>query len=334
MLRTTVHCFIVASLIFSAFGCEKQNARPKVAFVTNCVASFWLVAEKGAIKGAEDFDVDVEIVMPPNGTVEEQNRMVQDLLAKRIDGIAISPKDPTNQGPLLKEIAENTIFITQDSDAPESARLCYIGMSNYDAGWLTGELIKEAIPNGGEVMLFVGNIEQLNAKLRRQGVIDCLLDRTKDKTRYDNPGSPIVGKKYTILATKTDLGDHSTAKSQAQDAIVKYPNLKCMIGLFAYNPPLCLEAVREAGKLKKIKLIAFDEQSETLQGILDGEIYGTVVQDPYRYGYESIRILAGLKKGDKSVLPKNGFLDIPAQQIRIDTVSAFWKKLKERTGAK
>ena len=57
------------------------------------------------------------------------------------------------------------------------------------------------------------------------------------------------------------------------------------------------------------------------------------MQNPYRYGYESVRILAALKRGDRSVLPKGGVLDIPARQIRKDNVAAFWSELKQLTGA-
>ena len=114
--------------------------------------------------------------------------MCQDALAKGIDGIAISPIDSVNQADLLTEISENTTLITHDSDAPDSKRLCYIGMDNYTAGRECGKLIKEAMPEGGTVMIFVGRLGQANARLRRQGVIDELLDRSHDPTRYDEPG--------------------------------------------------------------------------------------------------------------------------------------------------
>lgn len=333
---------LILSLIFVGIpGCNNggENAdsgkkdKPHVAFVTNCIASFWVVAEKGVQKAGKDLDVEVEVHMPPTGAVDEQNRMVQDLLTKGVDGIAISPLDPDNQGRLLKDIADNTNFITQDSDAPDSSRLCYIGMDNYDAGWMCGELIKEALPDGGEIIIFVGRLEQLNAKLRRQGVIDCILGREKDNKRYDEPGKgPLKGNGFTVLDTRTDGDDRSLAKSSAQDAIAKYKNLACMVGLFAYNPPLCLQAVKEADKLDQIKIVAFDEAEETLQGIIDGEMYGTVVQNPFQYGYKSVEVLSALAKGDKSLIPENKFINIPARQIRKDNVEEFWKELKALTG--
>jgi len=311
---------------------EGQTAsRPKVAYVTNGIASFWVIAEKGAMDGGKEFQADVEVLMPPNGA-EDQKRMCQDVLAKGIEGVAISPIDPANQGDLLTEIAEHTNLITHDSDAPDSERLCYIGMDNYDAGRMCGALVKEAMPDGGSVMIFVGRLGQANARLRRQGVIDELLDRSSDSSRYDEPGAgEIKGDKYTILDTRTDGFDFGKAKAQAQDAIAKYGDLGCMVGLFAYNPPLILNAVREAGLIGKIKLVGFDEEAGTLQGIMDGEVYGTVVQNPYEYGRKSVEVLAALARGNESVIPENGFIDIPARSIRKDNVEEFSARLKELT---
>ncbi|MDA0588874.1 MAG: substrate-binding domain-containing protein [Planctomycetota bacterium] len=167
---------------------EAAGDQPKVAYVTNGIASFWVIAEKGAKDAGKEFNAAVEVLMPPNG-VEDQKRMCQDALAKGIQGIAISPIDPDNQQDLLDEISDNTNLITQDSDAPKSKRLCYIGMDNYTAGRECGKLIKEAMPDGGKVMIFVGRLGQANARQRRQGVIDELLDRSHDPTRYDEPGS-------------------------------------------------------------------------------------------------------------------------------------------------
>ena len=157
---------------------ETGDERPTVAYVTNGIASFWVIAEKGARAAAKDFDVKLEVRMPPKGTAD-QKRMVQDLLSSGIDGIAISPIDPDNQIDLLNEAAQKTHLITQDSDAPDSNRLCYVGMDNYIAGRMCGELVKEAIPEGGNVMIFVGRLAQLNAKQRRAGLIDELLDRER-----------------------------------------------------------------------------------------------------------------------------------------------------------
>ena len=104
-----------------------------------------------------------------------------------------------------------------------------------------------------------------------------------------------------------------------------------MVGLFAYNPPLILDAVREAGKIGKIKIVSFDEDERSLQAIQDGEMYGTTVQNPYEYGHKSVEILAALARGDKSVIPEGGMINIPARNIRKDNVEEFWAELKRLT---
>ncbi len=323
---------LAASWAFT--GCSDSSSssdRINVGYVTNGISDFWVIAEKGARDGAEAFDVDVSVMMPPEG-VGDQKRMIQDLLARGIDGIAVSPIDPANQRDILNEIAANTRYITHDSDAPETEREVYVGMDNYTAGRMCGKLVKEALPDGGEVMIFVGRLGQLNADQRRQGVIDELLDRSFDPERRDPNSGPIVGDKYTILDTRTDQFDFARAKSQAEDAIAKYPELDAMVGLFGYNPPKCLEAVKEAGKEGQIKIIAFDEEDDTLQAIKDGLMQGTIVQNPYQYGYESVRILASLARGDNAVIPDDKFIDIPARTITAENVDTFWAELKTLRG--
>ena len=113
------------------------------------------------------------------------------------------------------------------------------------------------------------------------------------------------------------------------------PDLAGMVGLFAYNPPLMLEALKQGNKLKKIQVIAFDEADETLQGIKDGTVHGTVVQNPYEYGRQSVRILAGLSRGqslEELGIAQDGFLNIEARQIRKDNVDEFWAELKKNLG--
>jgi ribose transport system substrate-binding protein len=329
---------IVTTALFLSSGCggTGDTDKPRVAYVTNGIASFWDIAEKGARDAAADpkINVDVDIIMPPDGA-PDQLRMVQDLLTRGVKGVAISPINPEKQGSLLDEIAQKTDgnLITHDSDAPDSKRLCFVGMDNYDAGRMCGQLVKKSLPEGGKVMIFIGRLGQANARLRRQGLIDELLNRDNDPKRYDDPDTPLPGK-YHILGTRTDEFDHPKAKSLAQDAMTAHPDLACMVGMFAYNPPILLDAVKSAGQLGKIKIVAFDEDPKTLQGITDGHIDGTIVQNPYKYGYESVRILAGLARGDRSVLPKDGVLYFPGRSITRQNVETFWQELKVQLGQK
>lgn len=341
-------CSILLALVATACGgggaspgatpAEKQTAaRPQLAFVTNCVAEFWTVATFGVEAAKQEFDVDALVRMPANGTAEEQKRLLEDLLARGVQGIALSPKDPENMTALLDQVAARTVLITHDSDAPSSQRLCYVGMDNYDAGRLCGKLVAEAIPAGGAVVLLVGTLDQDNARRRRQGIIDELLGRTHDPQRFDAQTAALKGDKYEIRATFTDEFNRQKGKAAAQDALARWGDIACMVGLFEYEPPLLLEAVQSAGRLGKVALVGFDENEATLQGILDGHVHGTVVQNPYEYGRRSLELLGKLVREPdpaqrRALLPPGGFLDIPARQIRKADCQAFWDDLKVKTG--
>lgn len=200
--------------------------RPHVAFVSNGVADFWTIAKAGAIAAGKDKSIDCDVTVEfPGGGLADQKRMLEDLVIKGIDGISVSPIDPTNQAEVLTLIAEKSLLITNDSDAPKAPRLCYIGMDNYDAGLMCGKLARDGC-KGGEVAIFIGRLEQDNAKRRRQGFIDGLLGRAPDATRYDEPSKVITEAGYTIVGTWTDSFDRAKAKANIEDVMIKYPKAR------------------------------------------------------------------------------------------------------------
>jgi ribose transport system substrate-binding protein len=273
--------------------------------------------------------------MPPRGTPEEQKQIIEDLLTKGVKGIAISPNAAVNQAPFLNKVAEQVPLITQDSDLPPgSKRLCYIGTNNFEAGKAAGELVKQAIPDGGQVMIYVGKLDVQNAVERRNGVIAALAgvaDLAAAAKLMEQP-YPLTFGRYTVLGTMTDDAKQEQCKVNVEDTLVKYPEIKCLVGLWAYNPPAMLTAVKAAQKEGKVALVGFDENEETLQGIKDGYIHSTVVQQPFEFGYHAIKILAHLARGDRAVLPPDGILYIPHQIIKRDNVEEFHAQLKKLKG--
>ena len=338
-LRASFVC-LLALLVGVTGSCGEGSggsARPRVAFVTNCAVDFWAVAQAGVEAAAAEYGVDAMIRMPPTGTAEEQKRQLEDVVAAGVQGVAVTPKDPDNMTGLLNRIADRCVLITHDSDAPKSDRLCYIGVDNYDAGRLCGQLIKEAMPDGGPIVILVGTLDQDNARGRRQGVIDELLDRSHDPARFDPQEAALKNDKWEIRATFTTQMDAQKAKASAQDSLARWSDIKGMVGLFAYEPAVILDAVRSSGRLNDVAIVGFDEDAATLQGVLDGEIYGTVVQNPYEYGYQSVKLLAALlaadgEAGRAALVPEGGKIVVPARQIRKEDARAFWDDLNAKLG--
>ncbi|HEY8503507.1 MAG TPA: sugar-binding protein [Gemmataceae bacterium] len=301
-------------------ACNRDSGRPKVAVVSNNAADFWTIAEAGARKGEKEFGVEVIFRRPAPADAAEQKKIIDALVAQGVKGIAVSVIDPTNQTDYLNSIAARTNLLTQDNDAPESKRICYVGTNNYEAGKAVGELVKEVMPDGGIFAVFVGQTTPLNARQRYQGVIDALAGE-KDAKGKESGGYMEFGKYRQFGDVRTDEADQKKAADNAKAVLsalaaeIDSGKPVCMIGLWAYNPPAILNAVTEQGYAGKVHIVGFDEDRATLQGIMDGHIHGTVVQQPFEFGYQSVRIMAKLAQGDESVVPEDGLMYVPHRVI-------------------
>ncbi len=289
----------------------------KLAFVVNNASSFWTIAHAGVDDAVKQLgNVEVDFRIPSTGTAAEQHQLLDDLLSKGVDGIAVSALDPDNQTDFLNKIASQTLLITHDSDAPKSKRVCYIGTDNTAAGVEAGKLIKEALPNGGKIMVFVGTLDAANAK-----------------ERFDGIKKEIAGSKVEIIDVRTDEIDRARAQKNVEDTLVKYPDISALVGLWSYNGPAILNGVKSPGKTGQVKIVCFDEDEQTLAGIASGAIYGTVVQQPYEFGRQSILRMEKYLGGDKEALA-GGTLIIPTLSIKKDGVAEFSARLKTLVGDK
>lgn len=327
-MRTPFRTALICACLVAAAACANQGGGPgggaagggagqtRLAFVTNNASDFWTIAREGTKKAdAELDDLTVEFRIPSDGTAAEQKRVVDDLLAKGVQGIAISPVDPDNQTQMINDAASKVLVVTQDSDAPNSNRAFYVGTDNVAAGRQAGELIKEALPQGGKIMLFVGKLDARNAQERSQGIRETL-----------------QGSNIQIIDTRTDDTDRVRAKSNVSDTLVRYPDVAALVGLWSYNGPAILNAVREAGKTGQVKIIAFDEEDETLAGVSDGSIFATVVQQPYEFGYQAIKMMHAYLKGDRAGVPASKQVFVPTLVIRRDNVGEFTQKINQLRG--
>lgn len=299
-----------ASLLAALPACTGKGGggKIKVAIVTNCTADFWIIAEAGAKQAAKENDVELIFRQPKTQTVTDQMEIVESLLKQGIKGLAVSVINPKEQTPDLSRIAGQVNLVTMDNDADQSGRLCYVGVDNYQAGKEVGRAVKRALPKGGTVALFIGTTTSANSKDRVAGVLDELAGSDNRAAIGEGKFRDKYGD-YTLYRKEpiTDAADEAKALTNAEAALEQLKNTPnvAMVGLYAYNPKAILVAARGKKLVGKVKIVGFDEDFDTLDGIDKGEIEATVVQDPYNYGYESVKWLAHLAKGgDRAKLPQ------------------------------
>src|SRR5882724_425638 len=305
----------IAATVALTFAMGASAADKKeLVFVVNGASDFWKLDEAGVKKAQTELpNYTLELKYPEQAAAAIQQRLMDDLVAAGAAAIMVSAVDPKTSTEALNRIGSQVPLFTTDSDAPATNRVAYIGSSNTDAGKQAGELALKALPNGGKCIGFVGLLGADNARERIEGM-----------------KSALAGSKVELTDVRGDDIDQTRAKRNVEDALAANPDVPCLVGFYSYNTPRIYEVLKESGKLGQIKVIGFDEDPITLGGVREGSIEGTVVQQPYEWGYQGMKLMAKYLEGDKSMIPANKLLIIPTKIIDKSNVDAFETELKAR----
>ena len=314
-MKTLTSVAVALALALSATAGLAQEKK-KLAFIVNASSDFWKLAEAGVKKAqAELPNYELQFRYPAQGTAALQNALMDDLVAAGTSAIMISSVDPKTSVAAFDRVAAQVPLFTTDSDAPNSKRIAYLGSSNTDAGVQAGEIALKALPKGAKCMGFVGFLGADNAKERIAGFKKA-----------------VEGKGIELVDTRGDDVDFARARGNVDDVLVAKPDITCMVGFYSYNPPKIYEALKAAGKLGKITVIAFDEDPITLGAVKDGSFAGTVVQQPFEWGYRGMKLMAKYLEGDKSGVPENKLIIVPTKIIDKANVDQFSADLKAAVG--
>lgn len=334
--RITLGVIAVVAIIaavgyrMSVFRQPPRPPTPKIAFVTGGSGPYWQLTAAGAKAAAGDHDVELLVEMPPDSeSVEQQMAILERLSRAELGGIALSPLDADGQTRLINGLVrrENKV-VTFDSDAPLSDRQSYVGTSNVAAGATSARLVSEVLSDGGKVAVLLANLTKENMLDRKSGFQEEIRKLENDAPEGERRTFEIVG--YLL-----DNGSTETCAKNIHETVAEHPDLACFVGMNARHGPILLEVLEVLGKLGQIKLITFDDAEETLAGIEAGQVYATVAQDPYKYGYEAVATLASLCRGDETNLPivGKGSTYVNAEPIRQENINQFRARLKARQDA-
>lgn len=359
---------------------EVPQITPRLAFVTGGSGPYWQLTASGARAAEKEYQCEVEIKMPTEEeNLEEQMGILTKLPYGQLDGVAVSPLDAEGQTKFINRVQQQTNVVTFDSDAPLSNRRGHVGTSNYGAGKMCAELVREAVPKGGKVLVLLANLTKENVLDRKSGLEEVLRKAPvvddqgeEDETVEEEPGQAEDGEEespaeetqpeedrqakgqeeaqeasadgaveaarsvqWTVVGFLTDEGDKQQIEENITQTLAEHDDLACIVGMNAMHGPVIVETLKQHDKLGQIAVVAFDEEQGTLEGIEEGHIYATIAQDPYKYGYETIRMLSSLCRGGGSEVPivGGGTVNINAEPIRQENLQEFRDRLKARIAA-
>jgi ribose transport system substrate-binding protein len=249
----------------------------RFAVVVNVLSPFWTAAAIGEQRAASELGVPVVFMAPAQaGDIASQQSLLETLVTDNYSGIAFSAIDPASVVSIVNSGMEQGVnFMTMDSDSPESNRPVFLALDNHRGGFLAGQAMVDALGDDcGQVVGFVGFITAQNAVDRIAGIEEAF-----------------EGTNCTLETVLVDNGDPSVALSNSETALTTYPDLKGMIGIYSYNGPAAIQALKTAGRVGEVKLVAFDLATETMQGLRENVVSAAIGQRVYYYGYLPVHIL-------------------------------------------
>ena len=168
-------------------GAPARCGRSRASHIVTSDQPYWDLVIKGAQEAADQYDVKLT-VHRAKPDVDRRRRSSAGWSTRSSPASRSARSTRSAQAAVLADVAGEHTLVTFDSDSPASPRLCFVGTDNYAAGRMCGQKVREALPDGGEVIISIGNLDKENGQRRRQGVIDELLDRPFEPDQRDGPG--------------------------------------------------------------------------------------------------------------------------------------------------
>jgi ribose transport system substrate-binding protein len=242
--------------------------------VPKVVSPYYEPCFEGFKDAASKYGVKAEYLAARAMEVPQQVEIIENLIARRVDGIAVSALDDRALTAAIDEATQAGIrVITFDAPAPSSKALTYIGTMNEAAGYSAAEALAKLLNGQGQVAVLQAGLGSPN-----------LNERFKGFERYLKDKAPGV----QIMAREDTQGKMDVTVNKTEALLQAHPQLQAIFGLSAEACPGAAAVLKQQGKAGKIILAGFDDLPDTIAAIDGGVVNFCVAQRTYRMGWLSI----------------------------------------------
>lgn len=312
----------LALAIIALLGACGAPARPAtktkltIAWITKTLGNpVFDLGQHGAMQRAKELsqngpiEVEVLTVGPVAADAVEQARVVDDLIARGVDGIAISCNDPTACiDPINKAVAAGIPVMTWDSDSPASQRFTFLSIDNYGAGKTAADLLAKEIGGRGQVAVLTGVPGGWNLDERVRGFEDRLAERYPD---------------MRVVATVASNEDINLGVQGVEETMQAHPDLNgwFFVGLWPlFAGRGAMIQWEQASRQGTIKTVAFDTLPLELDFLRDGYLSALIGQKYWNWGYDSVQIVYDRITTQKTFPP---FIDTGLDVVTHNNVDAM-----------
>jgi len=240
------------------------------------------LSKRGAEDAGKALGFEVSWDGPVKSDAAEQVRVMEDVIARQVDGIAVSCNDPATLKPAIDKAMDKGIkVITWDADAPDSKRILNYGVDQYSNGFKGGNLLASLMGGKGDVAYMTGVPGAFNLEERIRGFKDAV-------AKYPD---------MKIVASDACNDDIAKAAEQVEARLRAMPDLNgyFFIGMWPlFTDPNSMPTMVKAGTSGKTKIVSVDSLRDALVYLQKGIVHGLIGYSWYGYGYNSAKILYAL----------------------------------------
>lgn len=280
--------FFLCIMVLSVAGCGKMD-RYKISedqyivgVVTKSSSSeYWMSVKSGMEAAAEKYQMKVIFLSPDSELNQDvQEKMVEKLLDRGVDALAISPINSYYVPEYMQKIQEKGILAVTFDTGFENGSLPYIGIDNRETGYRLGQVLAEKMGHKGQVGIVTGDLNQMGHRQRMEGFMEYMKTEPEMAVEFVESG-------YANL---------QMSEQKVRTLMQEHPGIK---GIFATSAVTALGLMEEM-RDSEICIATVDEQEDVLTALENGDISVLAAQSGYDIGYETIRTLSVMREENQA----------------------------------
>ena len=273
----------------------------------------------GAKTAAAELGAQLLFDGPTNTDAAKQNEIVENWITQEVDVIAAAAENKDGLSSALKKAqAKGIKVVTYDSDAQPDARSFFVNQATAQGiGEVLMDTAAQLCGEEGEFAIITATLTAANMNEWRKHI------EARLAAKYP---------KMKLLDTKPCDDQKDKAQQETTNLLSAYPNIKCVMAICSPAVPGAAEAVKQAGKSGKVKVLGLGLPSENKAYVKEGVTQAVILWKVQDLGYLTIQAAAAtakgtLKAGDKTFnAGKLGAMEIQGSDILLGKPFVFTKE--------
>lgn len=253
---------------------------------------FWKSVHFGAQKAAVELGVDIIW----KGPLQENDRQgqineVETFINRGVSGICLAPLDDTAlRKPVAAAVARKIPVVIFDSGIRSEDYTSFVATDNYKGGVLAGEHLVSLLGGKGRIAMLRYMEGSASTAEREQGFLDAI---AKSKEIEVVSSNQYAG---ATADTAQKASENLLASLKSGEGALKIEGLFCPNESSAFGMLRALQSAKLAGK---VKFVGFDTSEKLCAALRDGDLHGTVLQNPIKMGYLTVKTMVEHLRGGK-----------------------------------